>query len=140
MYTEPTEVCTSVLHQGIDYVFITRRLGSQSSLSASLNKNIETVRELIATQNKECVEQVLRLLCSYYLPYCGNATHPQFPSSICQKECDYVQKTCQATWQAATLAFSGLEPFLSCAETSKLLNPLPHCCTGAGINLPTHSC
>ena len=139
MYRETTEVCAGILRLGIDYVYVTKRLGTQNNISLSLNKNIEAARELISTHNEECMAQVLSLLCAYYLPPCGNATHPQPPPSICKEECGYVQESCRATWQAAALAFGSMKPVLSCDDTSKLLYPLPHCCTGAGILLPKPS-
>ena len=56
----------------------------------------------------------------------------QCPWVICQEECAHVQSKCQETWQTAEAA---LFPFLfiNCDNTSQLLFPLPHCCTGAGI-------
>ena len=43
-----------------------------------------------------------------------------------------MQTVCKETWEAAALAFVN-DSFIDC--TSKLLFPLPNCCTGAGIRL-----
>ena len=133
MYTSVTSVCADVLRLGIDYIYISSRLGPQNSVSATLNKNIENAGELLSTHDEECMRLILRLICAYYFPPCGNATHPHPPSSICHEECVFVQERCPATWQAAALAMKNLEPFLSCKRPSQLLHPLPNCCTGAGI-------
>ena len=139
VYTSPTEVCSDSLRLGIDYVYTASGLGTQSSISETLNNDLASAREFISTHDEDCIELVLQLVCAYYLPSCGNATHPHSPSSICQEECTYVQQSCLATWQAAGLAFRSMEPFLSCDDTSHLLHPISHCCTGAGIQLPTPS-
>lgn len=133
MYAAETAVCEDFLRLGTDYVYVSNTLGTQSSISEYLNDNIETARNLIAIHSEECLEQVFRLLCFYYLPPCGNATHLQSPSSICQEECLHVQETCSATWEAVTLAFTRLEPVLNCSDTSNIIFPLPNCCTGAGV-------
>ena len=135
MYTAETQVCKDVLRLGVDYVYISNKLENQSSISKALNANIDNARDLIATHTQECVNQVFRLLCLYYLPGCGNATNIHSPTSICQEECSHVQETCAPTWQAAMLAFNDIEPSLMCEDTSQLLYPLPNCCTGAGIQL-----
>ena len=46
-----------------------------------------------------------------------------------------VQEKCQKTWDALILAFSSVVPILDCNDTSSLLFPIPHCCTGAGLGL-----
>ena len=122
------------------YIYTASGLGTQSSISETLNKDLASARALISTLDKYCIELVFQLVCAYYLPSCGNATHPHSPSSICQEECTYVQQSCLPAWQAAVLVFRTImEPFLSCDNTSHLLHPISHCCTGAGIQLPTPS-
>ena len=131
------EVCSGVLSPGIDYVYSSNRLGTQSYISSILNDNFEHFRQLTASFPTNCINHVLRLICLYYLPPCGTATQLQSPSSICQEECIHIQDTCHATWQAAMLVFNNIDPFLTCEDTGKILFPLPNCCTGAGIQLHT---
>ena len=134
-YKFQTDVCNSALRVGLDNVYISNRLrGNQSSISANLNNLILAMEDIITTHDKECVEQVYRVICHYYLPPCGNITYTQSPSSLCQEECVHVEESCQATWQAAELVFTD-PPFIDCEDTSQLLSPLPNCCTGAGIEL-----
>ena len=119
IYRDKPEVCTSDLHLGILYVFITRRFCSQSSLLSSLN---EAVYTLISADNKECTEQVVggyALSLSHTVVMLLILNHPIY--NYYAKMNYIMQDTRQATWQAATLDFSGLRPFVSCADTSKLL-------------------
>lgn len=135
MYTSEVKVCASVLKLGIDFVYSSNRLGTQSAISNAMNDNSQSFQDIVGMHDTECVQQVLRLVCLYYLPPCGNATHVSSPSSICQEECSVIQQTCSATWQAATLAYNSLAPFLNCNKTFEVLFPLPNCCTAAGIQL-----
>ena len=66
-------------------------LGNQSTIAALLNARAMDGESPIAGDDEDCVEQVHRILCHYYLPPCGNATHHVPPSSICQKDCLIVQ-------------------------------------------------
>ena len=133
-----TDVCDGVLRTGVDYVYISNRLdSSQSSIVSDLNEALREVDGLMVTDDKDCQEMIYRVICQYYLPSCGNHTHQLPPSSLCQDECEHVQKKCSATWNAFSLAFNKLQ-FISCEDTSQLLFPLPHCCTGAGIETCEH--
>ena len=135
-YEFETDVCNGALRVGLDNVYISNRLdGNQSSISTNMNSKIQNMEAIITRHSKECVEQVYRVICYYYLPPCGNITYTQSPSSLCQEECVHVEESCQATWQAAELVFTD-PPFIDCEDTSQLLSPLPNCCTGAGIELP----
>ena len=139
VYDFQADVCNGALTLRSDNVYISNRLGhTQRSISELLNDKIQSVENLIASHDKDCVEQVYRVICHYYLPPCGNVTHPLPPSSLCREECVYVEETCQTTWQAAQIVFTD-PPFIDCEDTSQLLSPLPHCCTGASIefsNIP----
>ena len=112
-------------------------LGDQKTVAQILDKIIQKVEAIIADHDEECVKQVFRVLCHFYLPPCGNTTHPAPPSSICQEECQMVQDNCQKTWTSVLLAFEA-DIYLvniDCSDTSKLLFPVPHCCSGAGIGI-----
>ena len=134
-YADEVVVCADVLQLGVDFVYISHSHGSQSDVTTLLNNNIETVVDLFTTHDKDCVDLVFRVICHYYFPSCGNITHTLPPHSMCQEECAHVQSTCGATWQAAALAFNP-DPFINCSDTSRLLFPLPNCCTGTGITIP----
>ena len=124
---------------GVDFVYISNRIdGTQNNISQVLNEKIKNLKDIIATHDKDCVDLVFTVICHYYLPPCGNYTHYITPSSLCQEECMYVQKSCHTTWLAAKLALID-PPFINCDDTSHLIFPLPNCCTGAGIKLPSHT-
>ena len=133
MYTADTSVCSGSVKRGIDYVYARSRLGNQSTIAQLLNKNVREIESVIDDHDKGCVNLVYRLLCQFYLPSCGNSTHPVRPSSICQKECDMVRKECSDTWDVVMLAFKSVSPTVDCTDTSNLLFPVAHCCTGAGL-------
>ena len=91
---------------------------------------------LFVNNDKECVDQVFRIICHYFLPPCGTVTNSLLPSSICWEECSQVQSSCQETWDLAKSIF-GSDPFIDCEDTADLLFPIPNCCTGAGIEMST---
>ena len=139
VYSSQAEVCTGILTRGVDFVYISNRLdGTQDKISQLLNDKIKDLEDIIATHDKDCVDLVFSVVCYYYLPTCGNFTHPLPPSSLCQEECLHVQNNCPATWQAAKIAFTD-PPFIDCGDTTELLFPLPNCCTGANILSKTSS-
>ena len=114
------------------------KLGDQSTISLLLNEKIKDVGTLIGDWNDDCVKQVFRVLCYFYLPPCGNSTHPVPPSSICLEECQMVQNKCQKAWHTLLLVFKGIDPIIQCNDTSRLLFPLPHCCIDAELGLSLH--
>ena len=124
---------------GIDNVYATSALGNQSTISALVNQHILNTQTVIADHDEECVKQVFRVLCHFYLPPCGNTTHPAPPSSICQEECQMVQENCQKTWNSVLLTVSDIDLNVNCNDTSILLFPVPHCCTGASLGLLLHN-
>ena len=136
VYKSETVVCGGVLTFGIDNVYATSALGNQTTISALVNQHILNIQ---TDHDEECVKQVFRVLCHFYLPPCGNTTHPAPPSSICQEECQMVQENCQKTWNSVLLTVSDIDLIANCNDTSILLFPVPHCCTGAGLGLLLHN-
>ena len=100
---------------GIDNVYGTSALGNQSTISALVNQHILNIQ---TDHDEECVKQVFRVLCHFYLPPCGNTTHLVPPSSICQEECQMVQENCQKTWNSVLLTVSDIDPIVNCNDTS----------------------
>ena len=135
MYKSGVAICDGILRLGIDHVYVRSRLGDQSTITQLLNQNIGQIQTLTTDHSDTCVRQVFRALCRYYLPPCGNSTHPTPPSSICQEECQLVQDKCQPTWDAVLPVFENIDPTIDCNDTSRLLFPVPHCCTGAGLGI-----
>ena len=111
----------------------------KSTIINQLNENLKDVDTLIDDHNEDCVKKVFRVLCRYYLPPCGNSTHPVPPSSICQEECQMVQKKCNRTWETVLFVFKDIPlPTIQCNDTSRLLFPVPHCCSDGGLGLSLH--
>ena len=131
-YSGGIEVCDGVVRLAVDRIYIPNNYGTQSNFSTILNSKIQTMHQFSATHDNDCVDQVLRVVCHYYLPPCGNFTHPHPPTSICQDECSQVQSKCHKTWET-TRALLAPYSFINCDDTSQLLFPIPNCCTGAGI-------
>ena len=134
VYTSETTICNNVLRSGIDYVYAKSKLGNQDAISNLLNEKTKNLKSLISDHTEDCVKQVFRVFCHFYLPPCGNSTHPLPPSSICQEKCHMVQNNCIKTWVALLLAFKDINPIIQCNDTSRLLFPVPHCCTDAGLS------
>ena len=136
MYTARTEACEGVIRLGIDHVYARSRLGNQSTIAQMLDENLKSVEGIVGDGDRGCLKIVYRALCHFYLPSCGNATHPAPPTSICPMECRTVQEKCDKSWNAVLLALNNdVTPVINCDDTSSLLFPLPHCCTGAGLGL-----
>ena len=138
MYKWETAVCDSVVRPGIDSVYARSKLGNQRTIAQLLNIKIRDVETLIDDHDSSCVKQAFRALCYFYLPPCGNSTHFVPPSSICQEQCYMIQNECRKTWKTLLLAFKSVEPVIQCNDTSKLLFPVAHCCTDAGISMAPH--
>ena len=128
VYKWENDICAGVFRPGIDIVYAKSVLGNQSAIADLLNGRKKEVEAIISDHDEECVKQVFRVLCHFYLPPCGNTTHPAPPSSICQEECQMVQENCQKTWNSVLLAFKSIDPVIYCSDTSTLLFPVPHCC------------
>ena len=135
MYQSRATICDGVVRPGVDYVYVSSRMGGQEAIAEHLNNNIKDAKALIDNHDEDCVKQVFRVFCHFYLPPCGNSTHPVPPSSICQEECQIVQNKCQKMWDTLLLAFKNIDQIIQCNDTSRLLFPVPHCCTGAGLGL-----
>ena len=133
VYDGGIAVCERVVRPILDRVYISKSLGN---ISFILNNKMETFHDLFASNDKDCVEQIFRVMCRYYLPPCGNFSYPLPPSSICQEECSQVQSKCHDTWEIAAAVLHPLQ-FINCDDTAQLLVPLPNCCTGAGITTGT---
>ena len=127
-------MCNGVMRPGIDRVYVSFKLGNQSIIANQLIREIKDVESLIADHEERCVEQVFRVFCHFYLPTCGNITHLAPSSSICQEECQMVQQECQPTWDTVIVALKTIPHVVDCTDTSKLLFPVPHCCTGAELS------
>ena len=127
-YIWENEICHGVFEPDIDFVYAKAELGNQSTISDLLNSGKKDIETIIRYTSHDCVKDVFKIFCHYYLPPCNNSHGT--PSSICQKECQLVQDKCQRAWDILILPFKDIEPVINCSDTSKFLFPVPHCCTG----------
>ena len=141
-YMGGVTLCNSVFRAGVDLVYIpyTRTRGDQRLLSSYMNDSNSFVSPLM---QERCREVTIKLLCNYYLIPCGNSSVFQPPVSVCSEQCFHLRNDlCPNEWEQV-LAFFRSNPelvalglgFIECNNTGLILEPLPHCCTDAGITL-----
>ena len=142
--------CDDFYESGVDYVYVPyQRFGG--SYSKFMWNIIKFGPQLLATL-ESCYDTARRVICHYYLPPCGNATHFQPPTSVCSETCHNLKHLCPREWDIVVQTFEqnrvilevdGLL-FIDCGNTGQYLDPLPHCCSTAGVNscesVPDTSC
>ena len=140
-YTGGVTFCNSVFRAGVDLVYIpyTRTRGNQRLLSSFIND----ANAFVSLLPEQCREISIKLLCNYYFIPCGNSSVFQPPVSVCSEQCLHVRNDlCPNEWELVEEHFRnnpglialGLA-FIECNDTGLILEPLPHCCTDAGITL-----
>lgn len=88
-----------------------------------------------------CYDVARQVICHYYLPPCGNSTHFEPPTSVCQETCREVEQLCGEEWENVVALFDqnriALEldgtTFIDCADPGKQLYPVPHECKDVNI-------
>ena len=86
---------------------------------------------------------MLRALCYFYFPPCGNITHFEPPAALCGSICQYMADSlCQKQWTNTVLRYYDIFQAeftrynfgqLNCSNPSSELDAFPHCCSDAGI-------
>ena len=125
-YSESMKVCDDIFRVGVDYVFVPRIHDTQSSQEA-ISKFLSL--EVLQLQNSSCRDNILQIICHYYLSPCGTKS---FPYSICPEDCNAVQKKCSVEWKAVQQGLKEYQ-FIDCTYTSTLLSPLKSCCKRVGL-------
>ena len=134
--------CDPLFRADIDYVYVpfTRALGSLTLLN-SFVVDANIVFELI---DEPCKDVARRITCYFYYPSCGNSTHFEPPQAVCPETCSLAQDTlCPLVWVAAQQHFNAIEDFvdrygvnfINCSNPSDFIDPLPHCCSDAGVKV-----
>ena len=132
---------------GSDYLYLPRRLREiQVSLELSDSLQDEATLSYILQaeigQAFELSTEECQLLFSAYvcnslffrsINISGNFS--LLPSPLCPEECQHVENECPTLWNAYRK--TALGKHASCDRTGMLLEPLPYCCHGGGISLPT---
>ena len=138
-YNGDMALCNRVLRPGVDYVFIASTHGTQRNVTLFLEKNIPSYLEHRSlTDDTSCYDNILRIICNYYMSPCGNDSSKLPPHAICPDDCYTVQQSCPAAWETAQ---HGLEKykFISCNWSSLFIFPLPSCCTSVGLQKVMHA-
>ena len=81
--------CDRVYESGTDYVYIIESI-------QTLNVIWEIEEEL--QEDSYCIDSLLRMICHYYLPPCGNSTDFEPPTSVCSDACYLLSKMCPTHW------------------------------------------
>ena len=84
----------------------------------------------------ECTVTLLKMLCHYYLPPCGNSTHFEPPTSVCEAACELQSDECKSLldyFQQELMRATGDQ--LKCSTS--ILDPLPHSCSNLGFDVPS---
>lgn len=125
-YSGDVGICNEMFTVGTDYVFIPRAYGSQKNVSRLYNQDILTTLLSYSSQgSSNCHDQILEVICNYFLSPCGTESSQLPPHSICPEDCSAVQIECSSEWEAVQL---GLNQLISCNDTSAFLFPMISCC------------
>ena len=132
-YIGNSEICDQVFTQGVDYIYVpyTRGLANQQIL---LNELEAANGEQISVASSACKDLFSRFLCKSFFFGCDPGTESRFssPMSVCPEECSAVQTGCPELWNALGSSVLGGLDFADCSTVGRILEPLPHCCTGIG--------
>ena len=140
--------CIGLYETGVDYVYVpnTRNEGSLAQVIDDMTEfGLRLIQPLL-----DCAPvEIERLLCHYYHPPCGNATHFQPPTAVCPEVCNATRQMCPNEWATVVNNFlvaeiyinlRGLQ-FINCEFPGQHLPPFPHCCVDFGFNISEfHHC
>ena len=138
--------CDPLFRAGIDYVYVpfTRAHGNLTFL----NSNVDDLNIVVELIDEPCKEVSRKIVCYFYYPPCGNSTHFEPPQAVCPEACSWAEDTlCTLEWKAARQHVDGIKDFLddiglnfiNCSNPSKFIDPLPHYCSDAGVNVRKYS-
>ena len=129
--------CSRVFQVGKDHVFISTKLESQRDISLILNEHIpKTLRSTSLVDNDFCYDNVIEIICKYYMSPCGNESSKQLPRSICLEDCFTVERDCPTTWKTVAQSLKRYQ-FINCNRTTTNIFPIPSCCNGIIIQKAT---
>ena len=133
LYAGNCTVCNVVFMEGLDHVFITAVHGSQNTISSILDDMIPPFLKRNAdVDGDNCYENILRVICNYYMSPCVNDSFQLVPTSICPDDCSTVERDCPTGWRVAQYSLEDYQ-FLRCNHTLEFIHPLPSCCLGLQV-------
>ena len=133
--------CDDLYEPGVDYVFVPA--DRSRGIYSRLMEDIAMFGNFLLEDLAECYELARRVLCHYYFPLSGNATHFHPPTTVCPDQCRSIEKLCPDEWAAVVkkygdnnviISSEGLQ-LIDCDFPGRHLSPLPHCCSDLGLNM-----
>ena len=111
-----------------------------------LNQIVTNVNVLVNLISDACREPARKIVCYFYYPPCGNSTMFDPPKEVCSDTCVFIRdELCPMEWELASRHFNSIIEFITnfglnfidCNNTGAFIDPLPHCCSNAGIEIMT---
>ena len=134
-YTGNSVTCNQIFTEGVDYVYIPYSRGRADQQQILLNKLETAIGSVILVASDRCRNLFSRFLCNTFFFDCGteDSFRPRAPTSVCPEECNFVQRECPVLWEALQSSLLSGFDFANCSTVGQALEPLPHCCTDAGL-------
>ncbi len=135
--------CDSLFEEGVDYIFLpfTRANGSLRIINDRLDEFVFAL-ELI---NEPCLTAAVYSICNFIYPPCGTSTQFSPPPAMCTDDCLIVtEDICKTEFVTLRKYFfesvpSSMEALgldvINCSDPGQFIDPLPHCCFGAGKSM-----
>ena len=138
-YQRGSVLCDSQLGESAEIYFSNALRSSSIQIQGELTSELNAIiSQVFATTSAECQELIRNVLCLYYYTPCGFNGTLTSPVSVCPEECFYVETQCTIVWNRLETLLSTAAPsigFINCSNPGQILEPLPHCCMGAGITI-----
>ena len=135
----PLTLCEEVYQKGKDYVYISNleTIDYYTNLLNAIGATEQVLKENFINDN--CTSKIMRTICHYYLPPCGNSTHFEPPTSVCEAVCDLLSEECElllSVFQQQLMELTGDN--FNCSIS--IIDPLPHSCTNLGFETNCKLC
>ena len=145
---ERESLCDRFYTPGVDFVYVPYdRIGDFYLILDSL------IESMVLTQSifEDCNGPIMEVFCHFLFPPCGNVSVFEPPTSVCEDVCHYMDGVCSEQLQQLLETLeqmrgviigntivppeeAGLTP-INCSNTGEYLEPLPHCCSNAGVEI-----
>ena len=129
-YSGSSSICNRVFTGRVDYVYVPY---SRGQVDLALDQLERVIGSMISLASDTCQNLFSRFLCNSFIFGCGSETSFSSPMSVCPEECNLVQRECPELWAALGSSLLRGFDFTNCSTVGRVLEPLPHCCTDAGI-------
>ena len=140
--SESVNPCDHIYRPGVDLVYISLawRGGDLSRYIKDIDRT-QNAFDLIPESSAACRDMAILALCHHFLPPCGNITHFEPPTAVCEVVCRYISQICPEQWELFSSIVENADnlpsgfTFINCSNTGEYLQPLPYCCVDAGIQI-----